>query len=69
MKKKILIDGMSCNNCVKHITEVLSQLHDPINIEVDLEGKYALVETTSSDEEVKEKIEDIGYDVIGIENI
>ena len=69
MKKKILSEGMSCKNCVAHVTEALEELNDAKNIEVNLEEKYAVVETNESDDLVKEKVEDMGYDVISIENI
>lgn len=69
MLKKIIIKGMSCNHCVNHVREALSELKDSQKVEVNLEQKYAIVETSSNDEEIKEKIEDQGYDVISIENI
>ena len=69
MLKKIIIKGMSCSHCVNHVREALSELKDSEKVEVNLEQKYAIVETSSNDEEIKEKIEDQGYDVISIENI
>ena len=39
------------------------------SIDVNLEGKYANVDTTSNDEEIREKIDDAGYDVISIDNL
>lgn len=69
MKKKILIEGMSCKNCVAHVTEALEELNDSKGIEVNLEGKYVVVETNESDDLIIEKIEDMGYDVVKIENI
>lgn len=69
MLKKIIIKGMSCSHCVNHVREALSDLKDSQKVEVNLEQKYAIVETSSNDEEIKEKIEDQGYDVISIENI
>lgn len=69
MLKKIIIKGMSCSHCVNHVRQVLSELKDSQKVEVNLEQKYAIVETSSNDEEIKEKIEDQGYDVISIENI
>lgn len=69
MKKRILIDGMSCNNCVAHVTEALNELDDSSNVEVNLNGKYALLETNVHDDVIIEKIEDMGYDVVKIENI
>lgn len=69
MLKKIIIKGMSCSHCVNNVREALSELKDSQKVEVNLEQKYAIVETSSNDEEIKEKIEDQGYDVISIENI
>ena len=69
MLKKIIIKGMSCSHCVNHVREALSELKDSQKVEVNLEQKYAIVETSSNDEEIKEKIEDQGYDVMSIENI
>ena len=64
MKKKILIEGMSCNKCVGHVKEALEGV---TSVEVSLEGKNAIVETTANDEALKEVIEDEGYDVVKIE--
>jgi copper chaperone len=69
MLKKILIEGMSCNKCVAHVKEALEELKDAKSIEVNLEGKYATVDTTSDDEEIREVIDDAGYDVISIDNL
>lgn len=69
MLKKIIIKGMSCSHCVNHVRQALSELKDSQKVEVNLEQKYVIVETSSNDEEIKEKIEDQGYDVISIENI
>lgn len=67
MKKKILIEGMSCKNCVAHVKNALEELAGVSEIEVNLEGKYAVVETTESDDVLKDTIEEEGYDVVGIE--
>lgn len=70
MKKKILIEGMSCNHCVNHVRGALEDIGGE-NIEVNLNGKTAVVEFANnpSDEEIKAAIEDAGYDVVKIENI
>jgi copper chaperone len=67
MKKKISIEGMSCKNCVAHVKNALEELAGVSEVEVNLEGKYALVETTESDDVLKATIEEEGYDVVGIE--
>lgn len=69
MKKKILIEGMSCNHCVNHVKGSLEDL-GATNIDVSLEKKLATAEVgDSSNESIKAAIEDAGYDVVKIENI
>ena len=67
MIKKISIEGMSCNKCVAHVTEALENLDKVSSVEVSLENKLAIVETENSNEELKEAIEEEGYDVINIQ--
>ena len=67
MKKKILIEGMQCEHCVGHVKEALSSLEGVVVVEVNLKGKYALVDTDVSNEKLTEAIEDEGYGVIKIE--
>ena len=69
MKKKILVEGMSCGHCVNHVKEALEDL-GATNVEVSLEKKTALAEVNDlSDESIKAAIEDAGYDVAQIENL
>jgi copper chaperone len=67
MKKKILIEGMSCGHCVAHVKDALEGIDGVSSVEVNLEGKYATVETDVNDEILKEAIEEEGYDVLKIE--
>lgn len=67
MKKKILIEGMSCEHCVGHVKEALENLDKVTSVDVSLENKCAIVETSNSDEELKAAIEEEGYDVVKIE--
>ncbi|OOM76152.1 heavy-metal-associated domain-containing protein [Clostridium sp. BL-8] len=66
MKKKILIEGMSCEHCVAHVKEALEGLDKVTSVEVSLEDKWAIVETENSDDELKNAIEEEGYDVVNI---
>jgi copper chaperone len=68
MKKKILVEGMSCAHCVNHVKEALTEIGAK-NVDVSLEKKLALAEIADdvTDEKIKLAIEDAGYDVIGIE--
>lgn len=69
MKKKIIIEGMSCNHCVGHVKTALEGLEGVSSVEVNLEDKNAVVETTVDDVKLKEVIEEEGYDVIEIQSI
>lgn len=67
MEKKIIIEGMSCNHCVSHVKEALSSIEGVESVVVNLEGKYALVNINNvEDKQLKEAIEDEGYDVVEI---
>ena len=69
MKKKIIIEGMSCGHCVSHVKSGLEEIGGK-NIEVDLEKKFATAEFENiSDEAIKSAIEDVGYDVVSLEDI
>ena len=71
MKKKILVEGMSCGHCVNHVKEALKELKGVTNVDVTLHDKTALLETAVdiNDEEIKFAIDDAGYEVIGIEKL
>ena len=68
MKKKILVEGMSCGHCVAHVTEALKEI-GATDVEVSLEKKLATAEVADNitDEAIKAAIEDVGYDVVGIQ--
>ena len=68
MKQSILnVEGMSCNHCVKAVTDALTALDGVSNVNVDLAGKKVTVEyeeETVSLDRMRDAIEDDGYDVI-----
>jgi len=69
MKKKILVEGMSCGHCVNHVKEALNGLDGVISVNVSLDDKNAVIEANNDvkDEDIKFAIEDAGYEVVGIE--
>ncbi|GAA4654994.1 copper ion binding protein [Anaerocolumna aminovalerica] len=71
MKKKIAIEGMSCQHCVSHVKEALSELNGVTSVEVNLEGKSAVLEASGEvkDEDIKFAVDDAGYEVVNIENL
>lgn len=71
MKKKITIEGMSCNHCINHVKEALSELNGVVNVDVNLSAKYAIIEANVDvkNEDIKFAVEDAGYEVVGIEEV
>jgi len=71
VKKKILVEGMSCGHCVNHVKEALMELEGVISVNVALDDKTAILEAGKdiNDEAIKFAIDDAGYEVAGIEEI
>lgn len=67
MKKKLLIEGMSCNNCVQHVKHALEGIAGVSQVAINLEEKYATVETDVDNSILIDAIDEAGYDVVGIE--
>lgn len=69
MKKRIIVEGMSCGHCVNHVKNALEEVNGVTNVNVDLQSKTALIEVNDSvkDGDVKFAIEDAGYEVVSIE--
>ncbi|MEW9123979.1 MAG: cation transporter [Thermotaleaceae bacterium] len=69
MDKKILIEGMSCDHCIKHVTNALIDLNGVTGVDVNLKENHAILKANNDvkDEEIKYALDDAGYDVIGIE--
>lgn len=65
MQKKISIEGMTCSNCVNYVKEALEDLNVKV-LEVNLNKKYALVDTNIENKAIVEAILEIGYNVISI---
>lgn len=69
MTKKISIEGMSCNHCVNHVKEALEELIGVTNVDVNLDTKSAVLESSDdiNDEDIKSAIDEVGYEVVGIQ--
>lgn len=66
MTKTVTIEGMMCQNCVKHATNALNALPG-VTAVVDLESKTATITGEVSDEAIKTAIADAGYEVTNIQ--
>ena len=60
---KISIDGMSCENCVRHVKEALEGLAGVAGVEVSLEAGEAEVRGEVSDEIIRQALEEEEYGV------
>lgn len=68
MRKQIAIEGMSCGHCVKHVEEALREINGVADVTVDLKGKNAVVTLNSevADADLKNAVEEAGYDVTSV---
>ena len=68
MEKVISVEGMMCQNCVKHVTHALEGIEGAANVRVSLEDKkaYVSVPDSVSDETIKAAVTGAGYDVTAI---
>ncbi|CEP79372.1 heavy metal-associated domain-containing protein [Paraclostridium sordellii] len=70
MRKKLLVDGMSCMNCVRHLKDALEEDINGVKvIDISLDNKYAIIETDENvtNDMLKDVIVDLGYELKGIE--
>lgn len=67
MKKTVMIDGMMCQHCVKHVTDALSAIPG-CRVDVSLENKCAEVEMTEDIDNatLTKAVQDAGYTVTDI---
>ena len=66
MKTVLKIEGMSCVNCVRHVTEALMALDGVTDVVVSLEAGTATVEHDAlvKVEQMSETVADVGYEVV-----
>ena len=69
MKKKVLINGMSCMRCVKHVKEALESLNGVEAVEVSLPENCAIVSGDVSEEAIVNILKENDYEVINIEKV
>lgn len=72
MKKRLVIEGMHCENCVKGLNAVLSEDIEGLKVlEIKLDGGYADVEVNEniSDETLREAVEELGFKLKEVKNI
>jgi len=66
MEKIIKVEGMSCGHCEKRVENALKELNKVEIIEISADKNQVIINIDDNKdlEEVKEAIEDAGYEVI-----
>lgn len=67
MNKTVIIEGMMCNNCAKHVEDALKAIGADVNVVLD-EKKACIQNTSLSDEQITSTVEQAGYEVKEIIN-
>ena len=67
--KIISIEGMHCAHCSKRVEEALKNIKEVKSVKVNLEEKNAevILKTDIANETLKAAVEDIGFEVTGVE--
>ena len=66
MRKKLMIEGMSCNHCINHLKTTLSEDINGIKvIEISLEDKFAIVDINNNVNlnKLNELVEELGFEL------
>jgi len=64
MKLNLKIDGMSCEHCIKSVREALEGVNGVKVLDVKIGSAEVEVENDSVLNEIKEKLDDAGYDLV-----
>ena len=66
MKKTLGIEGMTCGNCVRHVTRALEGLPGASDVSVSLEDKSAQVTVPEdmTDDQITAAVADAGYEAV-----
>lgn len=71
MKKKIRIEGMSCEHFIKNVEEALSAISNVLIMYINMDDDYIIISTNGNidDSYIKYSIDDAGYRVVSIESL
>ena len=64
MKLNLKINGMACEHCVKSVKEALGEINGVKVLDVKIGSAEVEVENDSVLNEIKEKLDDAGYDLV-----
>ncbi len=60
---EFITEGMTCNNCVKHVTRALKQADPAADVQIDLAQQRVRVKSEQSQQLLERAMEDAGYPV------
>ncbi|GGD92395.1 heavy-metal-associated domain-containing protein [Caballeronia grimmiae] len=60
------VQGMSCQHCVAAVTRSIQEIDPQAQVRVDLENGKVAVDSTQSEQALKDAIDDAGYTVVGV---
>ncbi len=63
MKTTLIVTGMTCQNCVKHVTSAIRAVPGVTDVQVDLASGVAEVTGTADTSELKAAVQEEGYGV------
>ena len=66
MNMVLSIDGMSCEHCVKAVTDILSEMEGISNLEVKINSAKFDADDTVTQDKIMKAIEDAGFEFIGL---
>ncbi len=64
MERIFKVEGMKCNKCTERIERVMNSMDEIKYVECNLDEKTVVVDSDMNEEEIKELIEDMGFDVV-----
>jgi len=60
-----VVKGMSCDGCVRSVTNAIQHADGAASVAVDLESGHVTLQSGLSDEAVRTAVEDAGFDFGG----
>ena len=64
MKLNLKIDGMGCEHCIKSVREALEGVNGVKVLDVKIGSAEVEAENDSVLNEIREKLDDVGYDLV-----
>jgi len=64
MKLNLKIDGMGCEHCIKSVREALEEINGIKVLDVKIGSAEVEAENDSILNEIREKLDDAGYDLV-----